>query len=286
MAVAFDVVTGLDANLRPHAAQCELLGRESELHSLRSAIRNRESLLIWGPADSGKTCLVKKVIAELPEKDRKTCIYWSGEASGRRLAEEVVRELYAAGDPLVHKKVREDRGRLGISVERWFRDRSSGQLKVLLYLAASKGRYAFFLDHMAPATQSMARMLKEIIWRCKTPVYLLARGCGHEEIGHAWSIYYAKQYGIEIGPLSECLTRELLDRCIRRLGLDRFDLTGFRDEVLRLSHHLPGSVVKMCELATHERYHYGDQIKINLVYVDYLMLGDPSRERSRESFNS
>jgi hypothetical protein len=50
-----------------------------------------------------------------------------------------------------------------------------------------------------------------------------------------------------------------------------------------LSRHLPGSVVKMCELAAHHRYHYGDQIKVNLVHVDYLMLGDPLRERARPS---
>jgi GTPase SAR1 family protein len=269
-----------------HAAARDLIGREAELHRVRDAIRKGESLLIWGPADAGKTCLVKKVIAELPEMDRKACIYWSGEAGVRQLAEEFVQGLYMAEDPLVRKKVREGGGVGTLSVRRWFREQSSGQLKALLYLAVSKGRYAFFLDHMAPVTQSMARMLKEIIWRCKCPVYLLARGCDHEEIGYAWSIYYAKQYRIEIGPLSQTLTRELLERCIGRFGLGRFDLTDFRDEVPRLSHYLPGSVTKMCELATHECYHYGDQIMVNLVHVDYLMRGEASRERSRASFRA
>jgi GTPase SAR1 family protein len=283
MAVAPDLATGSDMKADGDSAQGGLIGRDAELRRVSTAIRNRESLLIWGPADVGKTCLVKKAIAELPERDRKGCIYWSGEASVRDFAEELVRGLYAAGDVIVRRKVREDGGGRAISVGRWFRDRSSGQLKALLYRAAAKGRYAFFLDHMPPATQSMARFLKQIIWRCKTPVYLLARGFDHEDIGYAWSIYYVKEYRIGIDPLSETLTRELLDRCIGRFGLDRLDLTGFRDEILRLSRHLPGSVVKMCELAAHRRYHYGDQIKVNLVHVDYLMLGDPLRECARTS---
>jgi hypothetical protein len=191
------------------------------------------------------------------------------------LAEELLRGFYAAGDPCVRKKVREDGCARETSVGPWFRGQSSGQLKALLYLAAAKGRYAIFLDHLPPATQSMARFLKEIIWRCKTPVYLLARGCDRQEIGHAWSIYFANEYRIAVGPLSAICARELLERSIRRFRLDRFDLAGFRDEILHLSAQLPGSVIKMCELAAHPRYRYGAQIKVNLVHVDYLMLADP-----------
>jgi hypothetical protein len=220
-----------EANMKTESrpVQEDLIGRKNELRRARAAIRNRKSFLIWGPADAGKTSLVKRAVAGLPEKDRQGCIYCSGAASVRQLAEELLR------------------GR----------------------------RYAIFLDHLPPATQSMARFLKEIIWRCKTPVYLLARGYDRQEIGHAWSIYFANEYRIPVGPLSAICARELLERSIRRFRLDRFDLAGFRDEILRLSAHLPGSVIKMCELAAHPRYHYGVQIKVNLVHVDYLMLADP-----------
>ncbi|MGB6430320.1 MAG: hypothetical protein WBF06_07020 [Candidatus Acidiferrales bacterium] len=257
------------------AALPDLIGRNSELRRVRAAVRARESFLIWGPADAGKTALVKKAISEVPERERQGCIYWSGAASVRQLAEELLRRFYAAGDPCVHKKVPEDRSGRETSADSWFRDRSSGQLKALFYLAAAKSRYAIFLDHMPPATQPMARFLKQIIWRCHTPVYLLAPGCDREDIGHAWSIYFAEQYHIAIGPLSPAFARELLERSIRRFALDRFDLSGFRDDILRMSGHLPGSLVKMCELAAQPRYHYGDQIKVNLVHVDYLMRRDP-----------
>ena len=247
-----------------------LIGRQNESRKLTSAISKRESLLVWGPTDAGKTSLTKMVIGGLPEVDRRNCIYWTGEASVRQLVAELVRGLYVAGDTLVRNKVRQD-GCGESSLNRWLREQTSGRLKVLLYSAAKAGRYWVFLDHFPAATQTMAGFLKEIIWRCKTPVYLLARGCSHTEIGYAWSIYYTPQYHISLGPLPDGSARELLEQCIQRFGLNTLDLQGFREDMLRMSHHIPGRIVKMSEMAADARYQYGDQVKLGLVHVDYLM---------------
>jgi hypothetical protein len=242
---------------------------------LNKAICNRESLLIWGPQDAGKTALVKAVIDGLPQKDGKDCIYWTGAASVRDLLGELVRLLYSAGDFIVRKKIRDD-GAGETSLNHWLREQTSGRLKLLLYSAAQKGRYWFFLDHLSPATQSMARLMKELIWRCKTPVYFVARGYTHAEIGYAWSIYFAPQYHISLGPLAESASHELLERCIGRFGLASLDLEEFRADVLRVSGHLPGSIIKMCELAADPRYRNGDRVKIKLIHVDYLMQTGPA----------
>jgi len=47
-----------------------------------------------------------------------------------------------------------------------------------------------------------------------------------------------------------------------------------------LSGCLPGCIVKMCELAADPRYRYGDQIKVKLVHVDYLMQGNRAFSQS------
>jgi len=65
----------------------------------------------------------------------------------RQLAEELVRGLYAAGDPLVREKLREGGCRKQISAARWFKDRSSGQLKAILYQAAQKSHTPFPRSH-------------------------------------------------------------------------------------------------------------------------------------------
>lgn len=247
-----------------------LLGRENELRRLRAAIRKRQSKLIWGTADAGKTFLIKKVLSDLPEPERRKCVYWTGTASRRRLVEHLIRELYLAGDPLVRKKVHAD-GASERTLNRWVNDQSLLRLRGILFSAANQGDYVLFLDHLPSPSLAMAHFLKELIHRTKTPVYLTCLGNSHGEIGFAWRLYWTDEYRIHLGPLTAGPARELLEISIQRFGLGSLDLEGFHENVLRLSQHLPGSIVKMCQIAADPRYHYGDRVKIELVHVDYLM---------------
>ena len=247
-----------------------LVGRKEELGELRAAIQRRESRLIWGAMDAGKSALIRKAISDLPRAERRNCIYWTGPASGKQLLAYFVGRLYELGDPLVRRKIHADRADAA-SLDRWLHMQSSLRLRGILFNASAQGGYRFFFDHFSPPTHSMARLLKEIMYRCKTPVYLAARGLSQDAIGHAWSLYWNDGLRIHLGPLPERAARELLELCIKNLGLHSLDLAHFREDVLRLSGHLPGSIVKMCALAADSRYHYGDQVKIKLVHVDYLM---------------
>jgi hypothetical protein len=247
-----------------------LVGRRQELRALRSAIQKRESRLVWGPMDSGKTSLIKAVISELSDAERRNCVYWTGAASGRQLLSHFVGRLYELGDSFVRKKVHAD-GATETSLNRWLHKQTSLRLRGILFTASTQGDYRFFVDHFPPPTHNMARLMKEIMYRCKTPTYLAARGYSQSEIGYAWSLYWNDGLRVHLGPLSERGARELLESCIGRFGLGSLDLEDFREDILRLSGHVPGSIVKMCELAADSRYHYGDKIKINLVHVDYLM---------------
>jgi len=252
-----------------------LVGRDAELRRLKDAIRKRKSQLIWGPADAGKTSLIKMAIEGLAEPERKACIYWTGAATGRQLAIHFLRGLYCAGDPFVRKKIYADGARQG-SLDWWFSEQSTLRLRGILFTAAEKGEYRFFLDHFPPPGHKMARLMKEFINRCNTPVYLAGNGCTVGEIGCAWSLYWTDEYRIRLGPLTESAARDLLEMCIVRFGLAALDLEGFRGEILHLSGRLPGAILKMCELAADPRYHYGDQIKTKLIHVDYLMNASPS----------
>jgi len=250
-----------------------LIGREAEIHHLRTALRKRESQLLWGPTDAGKTLLIKKVLAELPESERRRCVCWSGPAGRRQMTAHLVRGLYLAGDPFVRKKVHADRYS-EISLGRWIEEQSGLRLRGILFTASQENEYCFFLDHLPPASHTIAQFLKELMYRTKSPVYMTGHGYTHAEIGYAWSLYWTDDYRIRLGPLPEARARELLELCIRDFGLASLDLNGFREEVLHLSGHLPGSIVKMCEMAADPRYHYGDQVKIKLVHVDYLLQGN------------
>lgn len=254
-----------------HSAQlAALFGRKAELRRIHTAIHHRESRLLHGPADSGKTSLLQAAIAGLNEPERRTCISWTGPATRRELASGLLRGLYSAGDPFVRGKILAD-GRVFDSVDRWLTRQSALRLRGILFSACERGAYRFFLDDFPPATHNMARLLKEIMYRCRTPIYLAARGYTQSDIGYAWSLYWNDGLRIHLGPLPERVARELLENCIHQFGLASLDLADFRVEILRLSGHWPGSIVKMCELAAGARYHYGNHIKTKLLHVDYLL---------------
>src|SRR5579863_486888 len=147
-----------------------MVGREDELRRLRAAILNRQSRLIWGPPDAGKTFLIQHALAQLSAAVRSKCICWSGPATGRALAAHFLRELYRAGDPLVCAKVHADRSGES-TLDRWLPKQSLLRMRGILYSATERGDYRFFLDHLPAPTHHMAHFLKELMYRCKTPIY-------------------------------------------------------------------------------------------------------------------
>jgi hypothetical protein len=250
-----------------------LIGREAEVRQLHAAVRKRQSKLIWGAADAGKTFLVKKTLLQLPENERRKCICWSGPASRRQLIEHLIGGLYAAGDSLVRMKVHADH--FGDStLTRWIGRQSALRLRGILLSSAERGEYWIFLDHVSRISRAFAQLLKVVMNRTKTPVYLTGDGYTQAEIGDAWSLYWTDEYRIRLGPLTDTAARQLIEVCIQRFGLTSLDLGDFRDDLLRISGHLPGSIVKMCAMAADPHYHYGDQVKMNLLHVDYLMYGN------------
>jgi hypothetical protein len=246
------------------------VGRKAEMTRLREALWARESLLLWGPADAGKTALASKVVRELPAEQSKACIFWSGPGSVHDILQHFICQAFAAGSRRVSAKVQAD-GCSEIDFGRWIRKQSSRRLRGILQAALQQEKYWIFIDHVPPMTHPMARLVKELIWRCETPVYAIARGYSPHEIGYAWSLYWTDKYRLPLGPLPVADAAALARACLRESGLSRSERAGFQDEVLHLSGRLPGAIVKMCSMAAQPKYQHVGQIKAKLLRVDYLM---------------
>ncbi|HZP01992.1 MAG TPA: hypothetical protein VFD30_17020, partial [Terriglobia bacterium] len=146
-------------------------------------------------------------------------------------------------------------------------------LKGAVYRSMEKGHYWVFLDHVAPLSRAVVKVVQELMWMRNTPVFLLARGTTEREAGLVGNLYWGKRQQLSLGPLPEQDAAELLEWCVEEYGLQKLDLTGFRQEVLRLSGLVPGAIIKMCQLAANPRYQYGSQIKTKLIHIDYMMTG-------------
>lgn len=246
------------------------LGREEEAARLRAAILRREGVLIAGPQGIGKTALVTHVLGELPCEARRRTLCVDSIEGLQPLLREFVKELHRVGDSTLRSRLQAERVRSN-NFKVWLRQQSTSRLKGEIYRAAEKGRYTVFLDHVQPLTHAMAKVLRELVWMRNTPVHLVARSFGEEDVGHAASLYWASRQRLALGPLPEAAARELIEISIRRFGLAGMNLDGFCKEILKLSSGNPGAIVNMCGLASQSKYHYGSRIKTKLVYIDHLM---------------
>lgn len=251
------------------AAGC-FLGRQAEMNRLREAIRKRESVLIWGASDAGKTALVSKVLSEMPEKVARRCVCASGHGSPLEILRGLVQKFEDTDNALLRKKFRAETG-YGASFSHWTKEQTSLRLRGLLYKAAAEGEYWIFLEDVAPLSHILARIIKELMWSRKTPVYLVAPGWTYTEVGHAATLYWTDRHRLHVGGLALPAAKELLETCIRRFALSQFDLEGFRKDILEFSGLLPGAIVKMCAAAADGQYHFDGRIKTRLLHVDYLV---------------
>ena len=247
--------------------------RESEGSRLRDAILKCQTLMIEGPAGIGKTALIAKVIHSLPEDMTARCVYVAGMNNLQDLLRRLIRILYEAEDPRLRRQLHGERVST-LSFAGWLKELSSSRLKGTLYRAVEGGDYRIFLDHLPPLTRPVAKVVKELFWMRRTPVYLVPRAEAQQTISRfSHFFYWGDRERLVLGALPRPAAQELLENCIERFGLARLDLADFREEVLELSGSVPGAIVKMCALAADARYQYGTRIKIKLAYVEYLITG-------------
>lgn len=247
-----------------------IIDRKAESLRLQQAIRRRESVLICGPAGIGKTALISKVLAELPEDLARSSITVDGLVGLQPFLRALLQNLHEAGDSTLRKQLRAE-GVGGGGFKSWLKSQRTSRLKGAVYRSMQMASYWVFLDHVSPLTLAVAKVVRELVWMRSTPVYLVARGSYPEEVGYAANTYWDERQRMILEPLHESAARELLESCIRRFDLASLDLDGFRETVLSMSGHNPGVLVKMCELAAEPRYHYGSRIKTRLIHIDYLM---------------
>ena len=250
------------------ATTLPFLGREAELARVERALRERESLLVWGLADSGKSELVCRAIERLPRRDVGWCVRAVGNGSPQEILRSIAKGFHR--DRLFQSKFHAEAGD-GRTFAEWVDGQTSLRLRGLIYRAARDGPYRIVLEDLSPMSRTMARIAKELIWNQATPVYAVARGWTYAEVGHAAQLYWNERLRLAVGGLPTASATELLEYAIRRNGLQRFDLTGFREDILEFSEMRPGAILKMCEAAAESRYHFEGRIKTRLLHVDYLV---------------
>lgn len=255
--------------------------RQHELRRVEEAFRKKESMIISGPADVGKTALIQNVMRNLPGSLACQCLYLAGFKDLRNLLHSLIKALHEANNTGLRRQLREE-GISSMNFVTWLNTLPSAKLKGILYRAAQTGDYRVILDHVPLLTRAKAKVIKELFWMRDSPVYLIIRDDQESRITQTRRFFYlSERQSMALGPLPARSARELLGACIEKFHLSRFELEEFKEEVLALSGCVPGAIVKMCALASDPRYQNGSHIKTKLVHIDYLMGGSRLRPSAR-----
>jgi hypothetical protein len=254
------------------------LNRERESRRIEEALRDKASLKISGPVGVGKTALVLNVLRRIPPRLASQCLYTP---SFKDLLHKLIGALYHRKDPNLCQQLHAE-GVTVLNFESWLKTQSTSHLKGTLYRAVERGDYRVLLDHSPPLTNAVAKVIKELFWMRNTAVLLLVRDTEASRADQfSRFFYWGPREQLALPPLPMEEANELLEACIKRFGLSKFELREFREEVLELSEGVPGAVVNMCALAADPRYHFGSRIKTKLVHIDYLMSGEPLKLSKR-----
>jgi AAA+ ATPase superfamily predicted ATPase len=81
------------------------LGREHEVRRIEEALGKKESMLISGPVDIGKTALIEHVLRGLPQNLAGRCLYLSNFKDLRDLLRKLLISLYQATNPALRRQL-------------------------------------------------------------------------------------------------------------------------------------------------------------------------------------
>lgn len=246
------------------------VGRVEETKRLREAILARQSLLVFGPADAGKTALLHQTLSRLPDAVRANCIVCRSCESPRSVWRDLMRSLGEGGDPQVISRVERECGSSDL-LERWLNHQSSLRLRGILRRAMRDGSYCVFIDAPGTIPPGAYRLVRDWMWSGRTPVFLLARCSTEQELGRIARLYWHRGLHLELGPLSPEEAETLLEHSVMRFGLTQLADAEFRDFALAQSRGLPGRIVRLCQLASQNAYQYGGHLKLHTLAVDFLI---------------
>ncbi len=243
-------------------AVCPLIGLSAERERLKAALDSRESVLVAGPAGSGKSALIRAAIAGLPKASDIVSIRYS--ASLHRLLAGMTRSLLAAR----HRSLM-GLAQPGAEVEQWLSRQTSVHMKGLLWTCLEAEPRTLILDGIDGASFPMYRFLQRLYFAPGMAIVGAARDTA--SLGALSRLFWDPRQAIHVRPLKDAEARRLFDLAADRFGLGHLDVEEFRGRVLESAHGNPGQIVEMCRLASNPVYVNGRHIKFAPLRIDVLM---------------
>jgi ABC-type cobalamin/Fe3+-siderophores transport system ATPase subunit len=234
-----------------------LIGRSSEIGRLSNSLRQRQSLLVLGPAGSGKTALVRAANVD------EGAIYLKYSATLHHLLIDLAGALLQSG----HRSFLE-LARPSGDLDHWLSRQTSVHLKGLLWTALEAEPRAIILDGIDRAGFPTYRFLQRLYFAKDLALLVTARDAN--SLGALGRLFWDPRATLHLAPLNHADATRLFDIAADQFALRDLDVHEFRDKVLDSASGNPGQIVEMCRMASNPMYVSGGHIKFAPLRIDAL----------------
>ena len=240
------------AQREPALEYLHCVEREEELGRLRSQVKIRKSLLVFGPEGVGKSRLLRAFVEGQP-----LALYAAQTRSPRELLLALVDALRTADEAI------EVPGNIGAL--------SSSSLKGIVHRALDTQPFFMVLDHLDGPSRVVTGMIKNLHYYGRTPVIFASRSPHMEDIGALRPLCANKSERLEVKNWPPQIALEFARREAERIQLWASNLETILPALVEWSDGNPGAILHMLKMAQLPQYRSGDQIKAHILYVDYRM---------------
>jgi hypothetical protein len=220
-----------------------MVGLAQERRRILSGIKNHESLLVLGPAGSGKTRLIASALAESGEQ----ALTVECPQALRQLLIKLQRALF----------------------EQPVAPQTSVRLKGVIWSALEAAPALIVLDDIRTASNPTYRFLQRLFYTKGMRLIAAARDrrCLQELVRLFWD----PRFTVNVNPLTETESRRLFELAADSFRLRHLDLEDFRDRTLKVARGNPGQIVEMCRLAAQPQYVSGNRVKFAPLRIDAMV---------------
>jgi hypothetical protein len=227
-----------------------IVERRAEFQRLTLQARRRKPLLIFGPEGVGKTRLLQEFARTQP-----LALYIPGVRSPHDMLLSLANSL---------RKILGTR-----SLPSNASTMSTTSLKGVVNGALDAKAFMLIVDHIEGPSRVVTKMIKELGYYGRTPIFLGSRSPHMEDIGALQPLCADRSERLELLNWPQHIALEFARHEAERTGLRAANLDAALPSLVQSSGGNPASIVRMVKMAHQPQYRIDDQIKFHVLYLDY-----------------